>query len=135
MRDAALKVKGGGNGFHLKRHRLKAGSQRGALQRGLGQGVALGVVVDKVHGTPEHGTVHGLAQVGFGAGFQFFEKQHHDVKKAHELAVDHGLLFHQAAAQQAFDGAHQPPANHLVLCGFQVGLQGGTAVVNVAVFG
>ena len=119
FRDALLEVKRSSNRLQLKVDVGETGLQGGAAQRGLGQVVALAVVVHKMHRAAQHGAGNGLTQVRLAASFEFFEEQHHDVKKTDRLAVHHGLLVHQFAAQQALDGAHQTP-----LFAAQVGLHG-----------
>ena len=81
--DPAFKVKRRGNGFQLKADRLKSGGPGSAFQRGLRQRVAVGMVIDKMHRTPQHGRAHLKTEVPLGPRLEFLEKEHHDVKKSH----------------------------------------------------
>ena len=102
-----LVIQRGRNRLELAAQVREARIARRALQRGLGLGVALTVVVDKVHRAPQHGMRQRLAGVGLAAAFEFPEKQHQDVIEAQALAVDCRVLVHQPAAQQALERAQQ----------------------------
>ena len=73
------------------------------------QRITLGVLIHKVHGAANDNVGQCFAHLGFAAAFEFFEKQHHDVKKAQRASVDLGVLVHQGAAEQAFERAQQTP--------------------------
>jgi hypothetical protein len=99
-------------------------------QRGLGQGVALGVVVHKMHRPAHHNALRHRAQGLLAALAQLAQKQRNDLHKAGRPAMDVGALLHQAAAQQAFQRAHQP-----ALGARQVLRHGRAAKLHRAVFG
>ena len=88
-----------------------------------------------MHWTPQHGLAHRMTELLFRPTFELFKEKYNDVEKTHLPTVDQRLLVHQFAAQQAFDGPHQAPADGLFLGCFQVGLQGCCTELDVFMVG
>ena len=128
--QALLIVERRGNRFELELHFGKARAVRGFAQRAFGQRVALGVVIDEMHRPAQHHALGHLAQLLLGAGGQMAQKQRNDVLVAHQIAVHHGLVLQQRAAQQALERAHQPP-----LLAFEVLGHGVAAVMGAQFLG
>ena len=128
-RDALFVVKRGGNRLQLELHGRETRRIRCLAQGGLRLRIALGVVVHKMHRAAQQGSVHRVAQLAFAAAFQLFEEQHHHFKQADHAAIQQGLFVDEAAAQQAFDGAHQA-----AFMAFEVRLHGRAAIGHRAVF-
>ncbi|MPM79251.1 hypothetical protein SDC9_126284 [bioreactor metagenome] len=110
LTQALLVVQCRRNRLQLKADFTQAGSARRSGQGILRLAVSLRVLVDKMHGTPQH---HTLRQTAVQRPARLIghalEKDRDDVLIADELLVHRGLFQQQAAAQQAFEGTHQTP--------------------------
>jgi hypothetical protein len=131
LAQALLVVQRRRNRLQLKADFAQAGGARRSGQGILRLTVSLRVLVDKMHGTPQHHTlgqtaVQRLARLIGHA----LEKDRDDVLIADKLLVHRGLFQQQAAAQQAFEEAHQTP---FLAC--QILLHGIAAEMRAVLFG
>ena len=95
------------NGLQLESHFLETCRVRGSFQRSLCLRITLGVSIHKVHGAAQHHTLRHAAHVLLRLLSHVLEEDGNDVLVTHQLAVHCRLVLQQAAAQQAFERAHQ----------------------------
>ena len=134
-RQAALVVQRGGNRLELERHLVKPDRARRLQQGLLGQGIALGVVIDEMHRPPHHHAPGCCAQGLAGALTQHPQESRDDVEEADRAVVDDGGLEQQRTAQQAFQRAHQPALGAAQVMCQRIAAEMGAALLGVVEHG
>ena len=101
-------MEGGSDGLILETQLLEPHRTGNVAQRGLGQPIGGGVVIDKMHGPPENGLIESAPAVRFCPLFEGGDELSQQITKANGAPLDFGNPVNQAAAQEAFEGTHQP---------------------------